>query len=86
MSRVELPPESIPDRAGRLEAVVEVPAVAHSDAVGVICHPHPVYHGTMNNKVVHKVSRAMNRLDRPAVRFRFRGVAERHGEYAHGEG
>jgi alpha/beta superfamily hydrolase len=86
MSRVELHPESIPGPAGRLEAVVEIPAVVHSDAVGVICHPHPVYHGTMNNKVVHTVSRAVNRLDRPAVRFNFRGVGESQGEYAHGEG
>lgn len=86
MSRVELWPESIAGPAGRLEAAVEIPAAAHSDAVGVICHPHPVYHGTMNNKVVHTVSRAVNRLNRPAVRFNFRGVGESQGQYADGHG
>ncbi len=86
MSRVELCPEFIAGPAGRLEALVEIPPVVHSDAVAVICHPHPVYHGTMNNKVVHTISRAINRLERPAVRFNFRGVGESQGEYAQGDG
>jgi alpha/beta superfamily hydrolase len=72
--------------AGRLQAILESPPDAHADAVAVICHPHPLYHGTMNNKVVHTLARAVNSLRRPAVRFNFRGVGESAGEYAEGIG
>lgn len=86
MTRVESGSVIVDGPAGRLEAVVETPVTAHSDAVGVICHPHPLYHGTMNNKVVHTIARAVNRLNRPAVRFNFRGVGASQGEYAQGDG
>jgi alpha/beta superfamily hydrolase len=86
MRRVESTDAIVDGRAGRLEAVVETIAGAYSDAVAVICHPHPLYHGTMNNKVVHTIARAVNRLNRPAVRFNFRGVGASQGEYAEGEG
>ncbi len=86
MTRVESSGVTIVGPAGRIEAVVETPANAYSDAIGVICHPHPLYHGTMNNKVVHTIARAVNRLNRPAVRFNFRGVGRSQGEYAEGEG
>lgn len=81
MSRVESDKVSIPGPAGNLEGVVEAPPDAHSDAVAVVCHPHPVYHGTMENKVVHTVARAVSGLHRPAVRFNFRGVGASQGEY-----
>lgn len=86
MSRVIARSVDIPGPAGRLEGVVESTAAAHADAVAVVCHPHPVYHGTMNNKVVHTVARAVNRLNRPAVRFNFRGVGRSQGDYANGVG
>ncbi len=41
---------------------------------GVVCHPHPLYGGTMQNKVVHTLARAMQELGAPTVRFNFRGV------------
>lgn len=69
---------------GRLQACLEMPQDAFSDAVTVVCHPHPLYHGTMDNKVVHTISRTANRLRRPAVRFNFRGVGG--SESAYGEG
>jgi alpha/beta superfamily hydrolase len=78
-------PFSIPGPAGPIEALVEDPGGAPS-AVGVVCHPHPLYHGTMNNKVVHTVARAMNRLGSPAVRFNFRGVGESAGAWDEGRG
>lgn len=59
---------------------------AVASAVGVVCHPHPLYHGTMNNKVVHTVARAINRLGSPAVRFNFRGVGESAGAWDEGRG
>jgi len=86
MSRVESREVFVDGPAGRLEVIVETPPAAFSDAVGVVCHPHPLYHGTMNNKVVHTLSRTVNRLNRPAVRFNFRGVGTSQGGYAEGAG
>ncbi len=54
--------------------------------VAVVCHPHPLYHGTMNNKVVHALARAANRLQVPAVRFNFRGVGDSGGAWDAGQG
>lgn len=81
MKRVETRTITIRGPAGGLEAVVEMPADSYTDAAAVVCHPHPVYHGTMNNKVVHTVARAVNRMHRPAVRFNFRGVGSSEGRY-----
>lgn len=86
MTRVEATDVNIDGPAGRLEGLVEMPPTTYTDAVGVVCHPHPLYHGTMNNKVVHTLARAINRLGRPAVRFNFRGVGSSEGAYAEGEG
>lgn len=86
MSRVSPQDIVIEGPAGRLEGVLEAPDDAYTDAVAVVCHPHPLYHGTMNNKVVHTVARAVNSLRRPAIRFNFRGVGESAGEYAEGDG
>lgn len=71
---------------GRLQASLEAPPGAFSDAVAVVCHPHPLYHGTMDNKVVHTISRTVNRLGRPSVRFNFRGVGESESGYGEGIG
>jgi alpha/beta superfamily hydrolase len=72
--------------AGPIQGVLESPPQAHADAVAVLCHPHPLYHGTMNNKVVHTLARAVNSLGRRTVRFNFRGVGESAGAYADGIG
>jgi hypothetical protein len=86
MSRIEASPVTIAGPVGKLEAVVEAPALLLTDAMAVVCHPHPVYHGTMNNKVVHTLARAVNLLGRPAIRFNFRGVGASDGEYGGGDG
>jgi alpha/beta superfamily hydrolase len=72
--------------AGELEALLEEPKGDLLPYVAVICHPHPLYHGTMLNKVVHTLSRAMNDLRVPVVRFNFRGVGASEGGYAEGIG
>jgi alpha/beta superfamily hydrolase len=72
--------------AGELEALLEEPKGDLRPYVAVICHPHPLYHGTMLNKVVHTLSRAMNDLRVPVVRFNFRGVGASDGDYADGIG
>jgi uncharacterized protein len=71
--------------AGPLEAVVEDPG-GEPPALAVVCHPHPLYQGTMKNKVVHTVARAANRLGAPAVRFNFRGVGASGGAWDEGRG
>jgi alpha/beta superfamily hydrolase len=72
--------------AGRIEALLDMPADAAMPAVAVICHPHPQHQGTQLNKVVHTISRSMNELGAPAIRFNFRGVGASEGAYADGLG
>ena len=72
--------------AGDLEALLEIPAGADGTRVAVVCHPHPVYGGTMTNKVVHILAKAFDERGVPAVRFNFRGVGASAGAYDEGEG
>lgn len=72
--------------AGRLEALLEAPRRPAGPGIAVLCHPHPLHHGTMRNKVLHAISRAVNELGLPAVRFNFRGVGASDGEYGDGIG
>jgi uncharacterized protein len=77
--------------AGDIEAVVEIPA-GQSGAdgsparFGVVCHPHPLYGGTLENKVVYTLARAFVELGVPAIRFNFRGVGGSAGRYEEGRG
>ena len=77
---------TIPGPAGQIEGLLESPATRERDVVAVLCHPHPQFQGTMLNKVVHTLARAMNDLGIPAVRFNFRGVGASDGEYGDGIG
>lgn len=70
---------------GRLEAVAEDPDTAE-DRYAVICHPHPLFGGTMDNKVVTTLAGALHAEGIPTVRFNFRGVGQSHGTYDAGEG
>lgn len=56
------------------------------DQAAVICHPHPVYGGTMTNKVVHMLAKTFNELGIPSVRFNYRGVGASAGIYDEGNG
>lgn len=78
---------SIAGPAGNLEGLLEVPAIAVERArVAVICHPHPVYGGTMTNKVVHMLAKSFNELGVSAVRFNYRGVGASSGQFDEGNG
>jgi len=80
-------PATIDGPAGALEARIEEPLPGGAPAaVGVVCHPHPLYGGTMQNKVVHTLARAMQELGAPTVRFNFRGVGASGGSYDGGVG
>jgi alpha/beta superfamily hydrolase len=70
---------------GRLE-IISSAAKERAKGVAVICHPHPLYQGTMTNKVVHTLSRAFHEQDLHTVRFNFRGVGKSEGTFGHSEG
>jgi alpha/beta superfamily hydrolase len=73
---------------GRIEARLEdpVPDGSGHAVVGVLCHPHPLHGGTMQNKVVHTAARAMQEAGAATVRFNFRGVGRSEGSYDDGRG
>lgn len=77
---------SIEGPSGKLEGLLETPAGSADAAVAVICHPHPVYGGTMTNKVVHMLAKAFNDCGVPAIRFNYRGVGASAGAYDEGRG
>ncbi len=52
----------------------------------IVCHPHPVYGGTMHNKVVFRAAKTALELRLPALRFNFRGAGKSEGEFAEGIG
>jgi uncharacterized protein len=77
--------------AGRLEALLEEPEdlAGSLDAprlCAVLCHPHPLYGGTMHNKVVYRMARGLRRAGVAVLRFNFRGVGASEGEHANSIG
>lgn len=62
------------------EKLSELPITA------IICHPHPLFGGTMENKVVSALGRACDALNVTSVRFNYRGVGESAGVYGEMEG
>ncbi|HEY6287194.1 MAG TPA: alpha/beta fold hydrolase [Ktedonobacteraceae bacterium] len=78
---------NIPTQTGHLEAILK----PEEDGViprytALVCHPHPLYGGTMHNKVVFKAAQALQMLGMPALRFNFRGVGHSTGTYDEGRG
>ena len=76
---------SIPGPAGAIEVAVDRPA-GTSRGVAVIAHPHPLFGGTLDNKVVQTLARAFTQSGWTAVRFNFRGVGASAGGYDEGRG
>lgn len=72
---------TIPGPAGVLEALIETPHSPASKKIAILCHPHPLHEGTMNNKVVTTLARACQALGAVVVRFNFRGVGASAGVY-----
>jgi alpha/beta superfamily hydrolase len=71
--------------AGRLEALLNAGS-ADASYAAVVCHPHPLYGGTLHNKVVFHAMKALNGFGFPVLRFNFRGTGLSQGEHAHGNG
>ena len=76
---------SIDGPAGALEAVVE-DIGAPGPSYAVVCHPHPLMGGTMDNKVVTTLARSLRETGIPTLRFNFRGVGASAGAFDHGRG
>jgi len=70
--------------AGRIEVAAAMPPGAR--AVAVIAHPHPLYGGTMDNKVVTTLAKAYTDAGIAAFRFNFRGVGATEGVHDEGRG
>jgi alpha/beta superfamily hydrolase len=83
----ELTRLSLAGSAGTLETVVEFPdGVAAPAAFLVVCHPHPLHGGTMENKVVTTLARSARELGVPTIRFNYRGVGKSEGSFDDGRG
>jgi alpha/beta superfamily hydrolase len=77
--------------SGQLEGIFWDPSRAHSphskpSIAAVVCHPHPLFGGTMHNKVVYQIARTLDRVGVPSLRFNFRGVGLSAGKHDRGHG
>lgn len=70
--------------AGRIEAILKEPPPVTRAAI--VCHPHPLFGGTMHNKVVYRIARAFEDAAFAVLRFNFRGVGYSAGEHDNGRG
>jgi alpha/beta superfamily hydrolase len=71
--------------AGRLEALLNAGS-DHATHAALVCHPHPLYGGTLHNKVVFHAMKALNGFGYPVLRFNFRGTGLSQGEHDNGVG
>ena len=96
-----MPPREIAGPAGRLEALLDEPAIergvdtdgllktGHAGglrAAVVLAHPHTDYGGTMHTKVVYQAAKALSRIGCAVLRFNFRGAGASAGAFSHGTG
>jgi hypothetical protein len=80
------PTQLIAGPAGELETLIELPVGAEPVLAAVVCHPHPLFGGTLHNKVVHSVARVLRSHGAVTLRFNFRGVGASTGVHADGVG
>lgn len=78
----------IPGPVGDLEVLLSPPSSNEGKprATAVLCHPHPLYGGTMHNKVITTLSKVFAQLGMQTIRFNFRGVEQSAGSFAQGVG
>lgn len=80
---------TVPGAVGGIEALRDLPSLPAGVAargVAVIAHPHPLFGGSMDNKVVQTLARAFVQCGWQAIRFNFRGVGATQGSYDAGRG
>ena len=71
---------------GRLEALLWEDPESDPPSAAVICHPHPVFGGTMHNKVVYQTAKTLHERGWPVLRFNFRSAGSSAGTFDHGRG
>ena len=76
----------IPAPHGRLEAILKEPRDGSVDGAALVLHPHPLFGGTMHNKVVFRAAAALNDAGLVTLRLNFRGVGQSTGEHDEGRG
>jgi alpha/beta superfamily hydrolase len=69
-----------------LEGILAIPEVAGPFPAVIVCHPHPLYGGSMDNNVVNSLSETLTRASLASLKFNFRGVAGSQGEFGQGIG
>lgn len=74
----------IQGKAGKLQALYQAGELAKPAVV--VCHPHPLYGGTMRNKVVYWLARSFENMGCTVLRFNFRGVEQSEGTWDEGQG
>lgn len=72
--------------AGTLEALLWTVAVDKPDSTALVCHPHPLFGGTMHNKVVYQAAKTLHESGMPVLRFNFRGAGLSQGVHDGGRG
>jgi len=72
--------------AGRLEALLWTSPRADPVSAALVCHPHPLYGGTMHNKVVFQAAKTLQSMGLPVLRFNFRGAGLSEGKHDSGRG
>jgi uncharacterized protein len=72
--------------AGRLEALLWTSAEPNPAMAALVCHPHPLYGGTMHNKVVFQAAKSLHGAGLPVLRFNFRAAGLSEGEHDRGRG
>lgn len=72
--------------AGRLEAMLWTARNPDPPLAALVCHPHPLFGGTMHNKVVYQAAKALHHFGVPVLRFNFRGAGLSEGEHDKGRG
>jgi alpha/beta superfamily hydrolase len=72
--------------AGKLEALLWTPAGRNPAMAAVVCHPHPLFGGTMHNKVVYNAAKSLDELGLAVLRFNFRGTGRSEGKHDVGNG
>ncbi len=72
--------------AGPLEALLWTSASPNPARAAVVCHPHPLFGGTMHNKVVFQTAKALHSRGFPVLRFNFRGAGQSVGVHDKGRG
>lgn len=75
---------AIPGPTGAIEVAIDIPAEVRG--IALVGHPHPLFGGTLDNKIVHTLARTFRDLHYVALRPNFRGVGGTEGEHDEGEG